>query len=395
MTDTAIGRVAARLAALSGWRRRLTLFLLGALAVLALPPFHVIPVLAVSLPGLVWMWDSRRNRWGAFTAGWWWGLGFYSVGFYWISEALLVDPWRFGWLIPFATLGLGGLIAMFAGTATGLAGWVRLNGIGRILVLAATWTLGEWLRTFVLTGFPWNPLGSVWDPVLPILQFGALTSIHGLSMMTMLVFGLLAVLADPVSRRHRIAAALLAVTVPSALFVWGSMRLAANPTRMQPGITLRLVQPDAPASDKWIMSRRLHELATDIALSKRPGFSHMTAVIWPETAAPFFLNLDIRHRMEAARAAPPGGVLITGAPTITAPGVKPFHLWNSMLAIDPLGQILATYHKVHLVPFGEYVPLRGILPISKITHGSIDFSSGRGLKTLHIKGLPTIAPLIC
>jgi apolipoprotein N-acyltransferase len=390
-----VRRVAAGFAALTGWRRRLALFALGVLAVASMPPFHLLPVLAISLPGLVWMWDARAGRWGGFWTGWWWGWGFYSVGFYWISEALLVDPWRFGWMIPFATLGLGGLIAVFAGLATGLAGLIRLRGAGRVLLLAAAWGLGEWLRTFVLTGFPWNPLGSAWDPVLPVLQLGAVTSIHGLSLLTMLVFGLLAELGDDSPRRHRIAAGIAAIGLPAAIFLWGSARLAAHPTTYQPGVTLRLVQPDTKVSDKWVMKTRLHDLATAIALSRQPGLSRVSAVIWPETAAPFFLNVDSVHRMEAAQAAPPGGTLITGAPTITPPGTQPFHLWNSMLAIDSQGRILADYDKVHLVPFGEYVPLRGILPIDKITHGSIDFTPGPGLRTLHVAGLPAVAPLIC
>ncbi len=387
--------LAARLGALQGWRRRGTLTLFGAIAALALPPVHFLPALLLSFPALVWIWDGSRSRFSAFAAGWWWGLGWYGAGFYWIAHALLIEPEKFGWLIPFATLGLGGLVAMFSGVATLVAALPRLTGPGRVLLLAATWTLGEWLRTFVLTGFPWNPLGSVWDGVLPVLQLGALTGIHGLSLMTALAFGLLAVVADPQPVRRRLVLAGLALALPAAACVGGSIRLADHPTEMLPGIRLRLVQAAIAQDNKWRDDARLRNLETQIALSRGPGFDTITDVIWPETAAPYFLDLDDAHRAMAAAAAPPGGLLLTGAPRITPRDVEPVGLWNSLMAVDARGRLVGVYDKVHLVPFGEYVPFRGILPLAKITAGGMDFSSGPGPRTLDLPGLPPVAPMIC
>ncbi len=389
------GAAARLLADLRGWRRRGGLAGLGALAALALPPLHVVPVLLVAIPGLVWAWDGSRSHLGRFGAGWWWGLGFYTAGFYWIAEALLTDPLRFGWMIPFATLGLGGLVACFSGFATLLAGLPGARGPGRVLLLAAAWTLGEWLRTFVLTGFPWNPLGSVWDPLLPMLQLGSVAGVHGLSLLTVLVFGLPALVADFASWRVRLAAPAVAVALVAAAWGWGAARLAAHPTRMVPEVRLRLVQPALMQKNKWRDDLRESSLRDLVVLSRGPGFGSVTDVVWPETAAPFFLDLDSSHRAIAAEAVPPGGLLLAGAPRITPQGVEPMRLWNSLDVVDGDGRIVGIYDKVHLVPFGEYVPFRDILPLAKITHGGMDFSPGAGHRTLDLPGLPPVSPLIC
>ena len=395
-----IATLAARLKALTGWRRRLTLMLMGAVAALALPPVGFLPALLVAFPPLVWMFDVARTRRAAFGAGWWWSMGWFSAGYYWISNALLTDVAKFGWMIPFAIFGLSGLVAAFVGAATLAVRLTRIEGPGRILLLASAWTVAEWLRSWVLTGFPWNPLGSVWDCALPELQVGAVIGIWGLSLLTAIVVLAPALLADPLSRGARLAVLATVIGLPLAGWIGGGIRLAGAPDPDDPayqvaGVRLRLVQPNLPQANKWRDDLREANLRKHVELSRSPGFESVTTVVWPETAASYFLDLDALHREIVASAAPLGGMVLTGAPRITPRGVEPFQVWNSLFAVTAGAGIAGVYDKAHLVPFGEYVPFRGLLPIAKITHGGTDFSPGPGPRTLDLPGLPPVSPLIC
>lgn len=387
-------RTALGVSALTGWRRRFTAAGLGLVAALALPPIHLIPVLLIAFPGLVWLLDGSRSRKAAFGAGWWFGLGYFAAGLYWIAHALLVEPEKFGWMIPFATLGLGGLLGVFTGIASWATHVSSVRGAGRVFILASAWTVMEWARAWVLTGFPWNPVGSVWDPVLPVLQVGALFGVFGLTLITVLAAALPALAATSASRKQVFAALGLAAALPLAAGAWGAARLAAGPEPMVEDVRLRLVQANISQTHRWKDDLRRAHLEAHVLLSKSPGFDDVTHVIWPETAAPFFLDTDAVSRARVAEAAPPGGLVITGAPRVTQQGVVPFQVWNSLMAVDSSARVVEVYDKVHLVPFGEYVPFRGILP-EAVNVGGVDFTSGPALRTLHLPGLPPMGPLIC
>jgi apolipoprotein N-acyltransferase len=116
-------------------------------------------------------------------------------------------------------------------------------------------------------------------------------------------------------------------------------------------------------------------------------------VIWGENAATFFVEEQPVYRDAMARAIPPGGLLITGAPR-RSPG-PPLRIWNSVVAVDARGAVVGHYDKSHLVPFGEYVPLREFLPIDKVAYGAVDYSAGDGPRTLELGALPPVSVLIC
>ena len=164
-----------------------------------------------------------------------------------------------------------------------------------------------------------------------------------------------------------------------------------------PGLRLRLVQAAIDQRAKWNQDLRDEHLSRHLRLTlDTPGFDKVTHVIWPESAVEFLLEREPQLRQILARAAPPGGVLITGAPR-AAPGVGNVQqVWNSLEALDAAGAIVGAFDKFHLVPLGEYVPLRRYLPfISKITPGGMDFTAGPGPRTLRLPGLPPVSPLIC
>ena len=420
---------------LTGWRRRGLALAAGVLATLALPPFHVVPVLAVSFTTLAWLAlgagragespralndaalsgggpaDRRaKNIIAAFAAGWWFGAGFFAAGLYWLSNALLVDAARFGWMIPFAIGGMAAGLGLFPAAACALArlgAGASSQGAGpvpRVLWFALAWVALEWLRGMVLTGFPWNLIGTVWMFSDAMIQPAAWAGVHGLSLATVVLATLPAALGwrDAHDRRTGVVAAGIFLVGVSAWFGAGVMRLAvlgAEAAGDVAGARLRLVQPAIPQNLKWSSSARAGHVAKQVEMSvgASTASSPPTHVIWAETAVPFYLERDAPLRAFIAAAVPDGGVLITGAPRASEPGSGPVRVWNSLHALDASGAITASYDKAHLVPFGEYVPMRAWIPgwITKITHGEVDFSPGPGPVALPIPGLPAASPLIC
>ena len=382
-------------AALGGWRRPALAAGLGALAAAALPPVHAVVALVPAFTGLVWLVDARRGLASAFAVGWWFGLGHFVAGLHWVALALLVQPERFAWMIPFAVFGLAAVLAVFTGAATLLTNASRTEGAGRILFLAAAWVAGEWLRGWVLTGFPWNLVGTAWVFSEAMVQLAALTGVWGLSLLSVALAAMPALLAAP--GRHGPASIAVACVVLAAVWGGGAARLASVSDATQAGVRLRLVQPNIPQALKWRPQMRRRHLETQVRMSIAPAATgaQPTHVIWAETAATFYLERDAAARARVAAAAPAGGLVIVGAPRIEAPGRSGRRVFNSLHAIDPEGRVVGTYDKFHLVPFGEYVPFRAVLDIAKITLGRTDFSPGPGARTLRLDGLPPLSPLIC
>jgi len=400
-----LGRLAHRTAGLAGWRRLALAALLGASTALALPPVYLVPLLVPAVVGLLWLTAGTRRGRSAFWVGWAFGLGHFAAGLYWIGIAFFVDAARHAWMMPFAVLGLAAGLAIFKGLM--LAGlralplWDRpgdtAQAWARVLVLAALWTLAEWLRGNLLTGFPWNLAATVWGFWPAAQQSAALVGAWGLSLLTVLAAGLPALSGWSAGRRGAWTGVGAAVAVVAVAIGGGMLRLQTAPapgSAVHDGVRLRLVQPGIPQHLKWRDDLRLQHLRKHVELSRRPGFDRRTHVIWPETAVPYFLSRQPDVRGLLARAAPADGGLLTGAPRLAdRDGRRVYH--NSLLALGPDGRELGRYDKVHLVPFGEYVPLRRYLPLPRLAQGAGDFTPGTGHGALDVPGLPPFSVLIC
>jgi len=304
--------------------------------------------------------------------------------------------------VPCALLGMPAGFALFTALATLAAHETTrrfgLLGAARILVLAVAWVAAEWLRGHILTGFPWNLIGYAWAGAFPgalaMLQLAAVTGIYGLSLLTVLAAALPARLGDLGRGRHwAVAAAALLLAVPAAGGAW---RLAHAPRDTVRGVTLRLVQPSIPQTIKNDPDALAQNFRRLLALSASRGADKVTDIVWPEAAAPPLLERFADERQAIAAVIPRGGLLLTGAeraePTT---GWPPRHIWNSVVVLDHRGDIVATYDKAHLVPFGEYVPLHSIRPMERIAPGMGEFTAGPGPRTLTLPGLPPVSPLVC
>ncbi|HEY0834998.1 MAG TPA: apolipoprotein N-acyltransferase, partial [Azospirillum sp.] len=195
----------------------------------------------------------------------------------------------------------------------------------------------------------------------------------------------------------------LALAAGLALFAgigaWGAMRLAGAPADTVPGVRLRLIQAGIEQRYKWDPDARRQVFDSQLDLAAQPAADSaagpVTHVIWPETAIPFFIEHDARSRQAVGAVTPSGGLTLTGAPRrVAGPDGQP-RFYNSLLAIDAGGRVTAAFDKFHLVPFGEYMPLRSWLPVGAIAGYGSEFSAGPGPVTLPLAGLPPVSPLIC
>ncbi len=390
-----------RLTDIGGWRRYLLAFVLGASITVSLPPLHLWPALIVGFTGLVWVLDGCAGPRPACLAGWWFGFGYLGFGLYWISFALLIEPDRVGWMIPFAVLGLPAALAASIALATLVVHLSGVRGAGRVVVLAGAWSAGEWLRGHAFTGFPWNLVGYTATASDALLQATALVGVYGLGFAVVLAAAMPATLAgdgDSVSRLRRYGPAAAAAALVAVLWTGGTLRLAAADPGNVPGVTLRLVQANIAQHHKWREERRRANLARHFQLSSRSGSNAVTHVIWAETAVPYFLANDPDMSRTIGRLVDPGGLVITGAPRTTIVRETPPRIWNSVHAVDHAGRIVGTFDKSHLLPFGEYVPFRPFLRrigVERIASGQGDFQAGPGNTTLDLPGLPPVGILIC
>ncbi|GLR84174.1 apolipoprotein N-acyltransferase [Bradyrhizobium iriomotense] len=395
-----------------GWKRAAIAMAAGALSVLALAPFNAWPVLFLTFPVLVWLIDGAGGgRFGGVPAaaltGYWFGLGYFVPGLYWIGYAFFVDAQTFAWLTPFAVLGLPAYLAIYTAIGFGLARLLWTKDAARILALAASLTIAEWLRGHALTGFPWNALGYALSEPLPLAQTASLIGLWGMTFLTVAIFASPAALIDRTADRKipwRVPVAAIALLIVMGIF--GTIRLSLHPTTMVAGAKLRLMQPNLQQDAKFNYSAKAEVMKKYLALSDRAsgpqstGVRDATILIWPESAFPFFLTREPDAMAQIADLLPKGTVLITGsvrAPDLP-PGTRITRAYNSIYVIDHDGGVLSVYDKLHLVPFGEFLPYQDLmekLGFEQLTRVQGGFIPGTVRHALPVPSAASALPLIC
>ena len=396
-----------------GWKRALIALVAGSASALAMAPFNAWPVLFLTFPVAVFLIDgAAAGKWrgipAAALSGFWFGLGYFVPGLYWTGYAFFVDAQTFAWLSPFAVLGLPAYLALYPALGFALARLLWTHDASRLLALAASLTISEWLRGQLLTGFPWNAFGYALSEPLALAQAASLVGLWGMTFLTVAIFASPAVLIDSNARGRKpwiVPAAALALLL--AMGVFGAIRLSLQPTRMVADVKLRIMQPNLQQDVKFNYGAKQEVMRKYLTLSDRASGPQSTGVhdasilIWPESAFPFFLTREADAMAEIADLLPKGTVLVTGSvrvPDDTPPGVRITRAYNSIYVIDHDGSVLSIYDKLHLVPFGEFLPFQdwmekaGLTQLTKVQGGYI---AGTRRRSLDIPGAPRALPLIC
>ncbi len=403
-------RLAGRIMLLSGAPRLFLAFVAGLLAVLTQPPFGIFAAAFVSFPVLVWLLDGAtghpdggaiRRLLPSVAIGWAFGFGYFLGGLWWLGNALLVEADSFAWALPLAVVGLPAFIALFYALATLIARILWSDGVGRIAALALGFGPAEWLRSFIFTGFPWNAIGYAAMPMPLMMQSASVLNLSTINMLAVFVFAAPALIATGKGSRLGLS---VAVALCVAHIGFGFYRLALPaPTAPEQPLAIRLVQPVIDQAKKLDDNERGTIFEEHLALTAaptEPGARKPDIVVWPETSIPFILTDSPDALARIADVLDDGQILIAGAVRAEDAGTGlPPRYYNSIYMIDGQGQIIGAADKVHLVPFGEYLPFEdllsswGLSSVAAAMPGG--FSAAKSRSSLTLPTGRRFYPLIC
>jgi apolipoprotein N-acyltransferase len=408
-----------------GWERRVIAFLAGASLVLAMPPIAVLPALCVGFSIAIWLIDGSsggaNNSYfkkiiSSAATGWWFGFGYFLCGLWWLGAAFLTEGEQFIWAMPLGVIGLPAGLALFHALGFALARMIWSNNAGRIFAFSAGLGLAEWLRGHILTGFPWNTFGQAFVEYVVTAQFVSLIGIEGLSVIALILMATPALIATGITKRAKYKPLIWASFAFLFILAFGGARLALNgglnpqldKAHLVENVRLRVMQPNISMLEKHNPKNgekliegylKLSDKATSAGTSSILDATH---VIWPESSFPFLLA-QTPQALNLIAAKLQGKVtLITGAirADLAGGGQKNQHYFNSIQIVAKDGVISDSYDKVHLVPFGEYLPAPFQAILTKIglrqfVHTPGGFDAGTLLRSISAEGLPPILPMIC
>ncbi|WP_417450377.1 apolipoprotein N-acyltransferase [Kordiimonas sp.] len=377
-------------------------FLLGVVFSRAFAPANFFPALFIAIPLMLIMLDRAHNRSQAFGFGWWVGFGFFTIGLNWIGHSFTQQQAVPAILAPFAVTALAAVLALYIGLVFWMTYQLRARGILRVLVFAAAWVLFEMARGTWFTGFPWSLVGTAWAGWLPVAQAGYYIGVYGLSFLTFVAAGTFVYVLDGSTGWRRVVPPVAGVAVFGIMAGMGYMRLAEAQTEYHLGVSLRLVQANVQQREKWLSHLIEDHFAEHMRLSRNgdeDGRARgVRLLIWPETAVQTekFDREGSIHRWRLSKLLDYGSFAIVGAPRFAVKDGE-VEFYNSLFAVNSQADLYARYDKVHLVPFGEYIPFEKTLKkwgINPLT-GAQSWTGGRGADTIELPGIPGFSPLIC
>jgi len=315
------------------------------------------------------------------------GFVFFCGTIYWITDALHVYgrvP-----LLPASliTMLLSVILAIFIAPFGAAVVHIRTIRPGCVFLAApAMWVTMELARTHLFSGFPWALAGYSQYLMQPLIQVADLAGVYGISFVIVLVN---VTIAEAISDRKRFAPLLTASVVLIAVLGYGHHRL--NAATGSGGITITLVQGNIEQDKKWDPAYQGEVFATYQRLTRKAMEQKPDLVIWPETATPFYFGGAGRTDAAMTKdlrdfARDMNTPLLTGSPTYEAKGGRIISLRNSAFMLDLEGATSSIYHKMHLVPYGEYVPMKKLLFfVEKMVQAIGDFQPGSEYTVMKVR----------
>jgi apolipoprotein N-acyltransferase len=345
----------------------------GALAVAGFAPFDFWPLPMLSLAVLFTLLARTTSMRAGFIVGLTWGLGFFIAGVSWVFVSLSVHGGMAAWLAALATFLFCAVLALFPAAVGALqARWPVSPALRLLLLMPLAWGVTEWVRGWLFTGFPWLVAGYSQVPASPLAGYAPLVGVYGVSFLLALIAALL---AWSVTTRGRHAPRAWAAVAIVALGVGGqALRGVAWTTPDGAPTTVALLQGNIPQDLKWQPEKAQ---ATLESYARMATASPAQLIVLPETALPLFES-DLPDSYRAGLASlgrKNGGDVLTGVPTGSLAGAY----YNSVISLGAAPS--QRYHKVHLVPFGEYIPLKAVwgwvievlhIPLSDFARGAVD-----------------------
>ena len=393
-----------RLVTTPGWKRRGLAFAAGVCAALAQAPFYVLPLMAAAYAAFLLLTDAARKEprpaRAGFSLGWFFGFGYFVLGLYWLGNAFLVQAEEFAWMIPFVLTAFPAFLALFFGGAGAAVAKLRIEGPLRIFPAAAVLMVFEYLRGHILTGLPWNLPAQALAGTAAGAQTAAWWGAYGLSVVAIILAMAPAAFANE-GKRGFFKGALLSVAGATALFAAGFARLAIAGEHDAPDVFVRIVQPDIPQREKIDGDLWQRNYEHQISMSAAAGPTSGTLfLIWPENAVPVID--EVQSGLDALqKALPANAILLAGAVRreIDAKGAERYFNSFSVIEEKDGGRVpVAHYDKHHLVPFGEYLPLQGLLRavgLAQLAPYDDGFTAGPGPRSIRLDGVPAFSPIIC
>src|SRR5436305_2500447 len=365
-------------------------FIIGAVSAFAFEPVGWWPLLLVAFAVLCEFLDRSKTMGRSLLIGWAFGVGQFAVGLNWIATAFTYQSNMPAWLGWVAVVLLSLYLAVYPALAAGLA-WRfgREDRAVLVVVLGGAWAITEWLRGTMFTGFPWNPAAAAFAST-PLIRTTPLIGTYGLSGLTALLGGALWL-----AYRRKWLPLVLIIASAALLTALPASAVPSDPLTVK---SIRIVQPNIGQEDKWRPGFDEEAARRLASLSGAPS-AEPRLLLWPEAAITDPLE-DARTDEHSAfaefqrtRAAsllgpedrlPPGGIAIASKDGVHVDGAA-----NSIFVLAPGGRVMGRYDKAHLVPYGEYLPMRPLLSaigLSRLAPGELDFTSGPGPRTIDIGG---------